>query len=393
MTSLPPLLSTSQKGSFARYTIEDRKPVIIDSILSKIDYPPSIKNALNCLKKELISGLVKPLKEDTSDSEIWNHALNPFKNQSWLELPWYLAETFFFRRVLEAVEYFQPGPWYLKDPFEFLKIKELSDGMRVLSGNFPMKRAHSQCENFQFACYQALWGNRGDLSNMDSFITDMGQQTDRIILDQSKMAFKYIEKNPGIIAYFMDNVGTELLFDLVLIDFLLETGLARSVTCFVKNQPFYVSDAMSKDVLRSIDSMLPSTRSEITQLGTRLKSCLQSRKLTLEAPTFLTSNLMYSEMPEELNQTVAAHTLTILKGDVNYRRLFGDRRWPHTTPVAQAAGNFPTSFLSLRTLKGELVLGLSEKILDQINQEADPNWMINGKRGMITFLEKNAQLS
>lgn len=388
MTSLPPLLMTSDKGSFARLTIEDRKPAIIDSLMTNIDYPLPIREALNNLKNELVSGLIQPLKEATRDRAFWNNALIPFQNKSWLELPWYLAETYFFRRVLEAILYFQPGPWHLKDPYEFLKEKELTNGMQILSTNLSLNRGQSQGERFQFACYQALWGNRGDLSNMDSFVTDMGHQTERIILDQSKKAYLYLKKNPGSVAYFMDNVGTELLFDLVLIDFLLETGLTRSVTCFVKNQPFYVSDAMMKDVLRSIETMHTSTRKEISQLGMRLQSYIKSGKLSLKAPTFLTSNLMYSEMPEELYQTVAAHTLIILKGDVNYRRLFGDRRWPHTRLVVQAAGYFPASFLSLRTLKSELVLGISKKILDQIIQEADPNWMTNGKRGMITFLER-----
>jgi hypothetical protein len=77
----------------------------------------------------------------------------------------------------------------------------------------------------------------------------------------------------------------------------------------------------------------------------------------------------------------------ILKGDVNYRRLFGDRHWQPTTPIEKAAGYFPTSVLSFRTLKAEIAVGLSEEMLEYLNTEAEEDWRINGKRGMITFMK------
>jgi len=260
--------------------------------------------------------------------------------------------------------------------------------LSVFSANYPLKQVQTKLEHFQYACYQALWSNRGDLSNLNTFETDMGAQSERIILDQSKAAFRFLEKKSTKIAYFMDNAGKELFFDLALIGFLLVSGLAKSVTCYVKNQPFFVSDAMPKDVQKSIELLISSSEKEILKLGNRLKAFLHSGLLTLEAPPFFTTNLMYREMPNVLRDQVAVHDLTILKGDVNYRRLFGDRHWPPTTKVSEAAGYFPTSFLSLRTLKGELILGISNEIIERINQEADPHWLINGKRGMITFLDK-----
>jgi len=390
MTSLPPFIMTSERGSFARHTIENRKPIIIDQILADFDYTPSVRKGLIALKDELAHGQVQPLREQTSDRGIWDKALQPVLNKTWLELPWYLAETYFYRRVLEAVKYFQPGPWNGKDPYGLLKEGEFSDAFSVFSANYPLKQVQTKLEQFQYACYQALWGNRGDLSNLNTFETDMGAQSERIILDQSKAAFRFLEKKSTKIAYFMDNAGKELFFDLALIDFLLISGLAKSVTCYVKNQPFFVSDAMPKDVQKSVELLISSSEKEILKLGNRLKAFLHSGLLTLKAQPFFTTNLMYREMPKVLRDQVAVHDLTILKGDVNYRRLFGDRHWPPTTKVGEAAGYFPTSFLSLRTLKGELILGISNEIIERINQEADPHWLINGKRGMITFLDKTS---
>ena len=97
---------------------------------------------------------------------------------------------------------------------------------------------------------------------------------------------------------------------------------------------------------------------------------------------------MYRKMPQVLRSQIATHDIVILKGDVNYRRLIGDRHWEPTTPVEVAAGYFPTSFLSLRTLKGEIILGVTGEILANIEKDGDSDWLVNGKRGMITFLEK-----
>ena len=52
-----------------------------------------------------------------------------------------------------------------------------------------------------------------------------------------------------------DNTGTELLMDMALIDFLLETGLAAEVHLHLKPQPFFVSDAMIQDLADGLDAL------------------------------------------------------------------------------------------------------------------------------------------
>lgn len=388
MTALPPYLMTSKKGSFARQTIEERKPLIIDQILSDFDYTPSIREGLYQLKEELINKPFRFLSEETSDREIWDHDLANWHGKSWMEIPWFLAEAYFYRRVLEVVQYFQPGPWFNQDPYQKLKEAELFSAIQVLLTYLPDEPSEASLNDFQHACYRAMWGNRGDLSNMQMFETDMDAQHDQIILNHSQSTFDFLRKTPARIAYFMDNVGKEILFDLVLIDYILSTNLAESVTCYLKNQPFFVSDVMPKDLLRSIDLMAASSDPRAQELAQRLKTQINDQTITLEAPPFFTTGRMYRDMPQVLKKQVGAHDLVILKGDVNYRRLFGDRHWNPTTPVEKAADYFPTSFMSLRTLKGEIILGVTDDILENIKNDGDPDWLINGKRGMITFHEK-----
>ncbi len=387
MVQLPPFIMTSEQGSFARNTIENRKPMIIDQILAHYDYTPSIRRALMNFKEEMAHEIIQPLQENTSDRVIWDRDVSPWLGKNWLEIPWYLAEAFFYRRVLEITHYFQPGPWQRMDPYERLKAQEITEALPVFSKEYSAVPERANLENFQMMCYRALWGNRGDLSNLNTFETDMSAQSERIILNQSESAYKFLRQNPARIAYFFDNVGKELLFDLAFIDFLLRTGLAESVTGYMKNQPFFVSDAESKDLLKSVEYLSVEQCNEVKDLATRINQALKSDKLRLSAPPFLTTSRMYREMPSVFRNQLGEHELAILKGDVNYRRLFGDRHWDPTTKIRDAGGYFPTSFLSLRTLKAELILGLSKETFEDLSQTAESDWLINGKRGMITFLE------
>lgn len=387
MTQLPPFIMTSKKGSFARNTIENRKPLIIDQILEHFDYTPSIQRALFEFKKELDHETVQALHENTSDRIIWDGDLAPWLDKTWLEIPWFLAESFFYRRVLEIVHYFQPGPWWGKDPYERLKTQEIEQALPVFSEIYSAVPDQGSLENFQMMCYQALWGNRGDLSNLNTFETDMSAQSERIILNQSEDVYHFLGQKPARIAYFFDNTGKELFFDLAFIDFLLRTGLATSITGYVKNQPFFVSDAESKDLMKSVSYLSTGRSNQVQDLANRIQQALKSGVIKLEAPPFFTSSRMYRQMPPNLKSQVGDHDLVILKGDVNYRRLFGDRHWDPTTKIRDAGGYFPTSFLSLRTLKAELILGLSQDRFEELSKNSESDWLINGKRGMITFLE------
>lgn len=388
MTSLPPFIMTSEEGSFARRTIEERKPLIIDKILAHFDYTDRIRKGLLDFRQELAEGNVKMLSEQTSDRPIWDEDIKPWDNSGWLEMPWYLAESYFYRRVLEIVHYFQPGPWMHADPFTRLKTQEMTESVLSFSQNYDPISDKTGLPAFKAACTGALWGNRGDLSNLDVYETDMGEQSNRIVLDQTSQAYQFLNRQPAKIAYIFDNVGKELFFDLAFIDHLLRANLAVSITCYLKNQPFFVSDAMVKDFKKSINLLSASAAPEVQNLAQRLHTAIDSGFIQFEAPPFFTTGRMYREMSECLQNQMAAYDLVVLKGDANYRRLFGDRHWEPTTSIEQAGGYFPTSFLSLRTLKSELILGIPEETLEKMKNKAEPDWLINGKRGVITFFKK-----
>ena len=389
MQTLPPPIMTSEKGSFARKTIEDLKPGIIDNILSEYNYPSQIQNALLELRNEMTNGYLKALKENTSDKSQWNKAAEPNIGKSWLEIPWFFAETFFFRRLLEATQYFQPGPWQGMDPFQHIKDREISSALEPFIAAYESYSKLVGVKPFQKTCYQALWGNQSDLSNLEIYESTNSTEKEKLVLDHSKPAYEYIlSKSPLRIAYFLDNVGKELYFDIAFLDFLLEAKLAESITCFLKNQPFFVSDAQPKDFQKAVDFLSTSSKKIVQNLGKRMINGIKSGRVKFKAPPFLTSCFSFREMPETLKDQISKHDFTILKGDVNFRRLVGDRHWDPTTPLEKAAGYFHTSFMSLRTIKSELIVGLSEKKLNALETHAEEDWLINGKRGMIIFINK-----
>jgi hypothetical protein len=387
MTALPPPIMTSEIGSFARKTIEELKPGIIDNLLNQYDYPPQIQKALLDLKSEMINGQLKPLQEQTSDRAIWDLDVHAYIGKSWLNIPWILAETFFFRRFLEAVQYFQPGPWQGRDPFQHLKNRELLTALPEFINTFQNKSTSNDESAFQEACYQSLWGNQSDLSNLESYNVILSHPEEKLVIDHSEQAFEFISHQNGKLAYFFDNVGKELYFDLAFIDLLFQRDLAQSVTCYLKNQPFFVSDALPKDLYQAIDLMASSSDLECEHLALRIGNGLKSGRIRIEAPPFLATSRTFRRMPDALKREIGQHDIAILKGDVNFRKLVGDRHWDPTTAIDKAAGYFPTSFLSLRTLKGELIVGLEKDQIHNLESNAGDNWMINGKRGMITFLQ------
>ncbi|MFC2023538.1 ARMT1-like domain-containing protein, partial [Chloroflexota bacterium] len=178
-----------------------------------------------------------------------------------------------------------------------------------------------------------------------------------------------------------DNSGMELLFDLAVADFLLGTGWARQVVMHLKPHPYFVSDAMPSDVVETLALLEPEP------LGARLAEHQSSGRLLLESHPFWSGCHMMRQMPTSLAALLQVADLVILKGDVNYRRLLDDLHWPHTERLEDIASYFPSSFVALRTLKGEIMVGLKPGQAERL-AEADPDWLINGRRGIIHLVQK-----
>ncbi|MDW8317831.1 MAG: damage-control phosphatase ARMT1 family protein [Anaerolineae bacterium] len=390
-TVLPPLILTSDPASFAHHTLRVRVPAILDETLALNDFPADVADRLAALRREITDGAVRPLVEEAPDRAFWDAAVAPYVGRSWLDVPWYWAEAYFYRRVLEAIGYFQPGPWQGYDPFAAKKGQEWQPeaaprSVEALLSELPADSAG----RFRRLLLASLWGNRADLSYAVAADLARGSAADEaayLLVDDTASVWRYLTaqrsaRRDGLsIALIADNAGTELAMDLALADWLLQAGLATQLDLHLKPQPFYVSDAMARDVAAGLTA-LAGGGPRAQQLSQRLWAQLDAGRLRLTTHWFYASSLFYAEAPDDWRQAVAGYDLAIVKGDANYRRLVGDRHWPHTTPFADVVAHFPAPVVALRTFKAELAVGLQP---GQAEQQAarDPQWLVNGRCAVI----------
>ncbi len=413
---------TSEPGSFARRTIVKRKPQIIQQVMEDTPYPPDIVQALEAFAEEIATSPMQPLRERVTqaaaDVDLWNRELAKYQGRPWLDAPWYFAEAYFYRRLMEAVRYFQPGPWQYHDPFGVKKRahveKAIAEGLVATDLAEILAEAGARSETvaqrgedgvFEALLHSALWGNRADLSNYTIQVPVRGGLGQEAVAERSNVLIDHTDAvrrllstrasasgDAARVVFINDNVGLDVLFDLALSDFLLARGWVREVVFHLKAWPFFVSDAMPQDIHMTIARLQVSAHMGVRQLGARLSRYLEVGDLILKADPFWTSPLMFRRMPSALRQALARADLVIFKGDVNYRRLLGDRHWPYTTRMEAITTYFPAPFLVLRTLKGEIMVGLQPGQAEALAAE-DPTWLINGKRGVIQLVNPKENLS
>ncbi|MFC4035849.1 damage-control phosphatase ARMT1 family protein [Streptomyces polygonati] len=391
-----PVIIGGAPGSFARKVLTERHPALIQQVRDAIPYGPPESQALHVLREEIEGGAISPLPVGAHGYEQWNRWGREYIGRSWFEVPFLWAESYFYRRLLEAVGYFEAGPWQGIDPFGPAKRAELRSraveeelaALDDVAGLPPEARDLA-------VLHGALWGNRADLgfriSSGRAAGADGGSEGDgegggegtgRVIVDDSAVLWEYALP-PGAVHVLADNAGRELTADLVLIDHLLHTGRAATVVLHVKPYPYFVSDATTADVVHCLRRMTRAP-GHAAGVGARLWEAMNSGCLAVHTHAFACAPLPYAAMPGDLRDDLARATLVIAKGDLNYRRLVGDQHWPGTTSFAELTSYFPGDgpLIALRTLKSEVAVGLDAAALDALDASGEP-WRTNGTHAVI----------
>jgi hypothetical protein len=160
----------------------------------------------------------------------------------------------------------------------------------------------------------------------------------------------------------------------------------------LKMHPTFVSDALISDALETITVLAGTADGPTAAFGARLLGYLEADRLLLSDHPFWTSPYAFWELPPDLRQDFHQSQLIISKGDANYRRLLGDRHWPFTTSFQAITSYRPAPLLALRALKAEIACGLREEQIAWLN-DADPQWLVNGRWGVIQFTRSIVQWS
>ena len=393
-TDLPPFLRGTDAGSFARHTVTTRWPRIGRRVIDENDFSDAVNRRLEALVDELPDAVIRPIEDDAPDVPLWNRCLERYAGQTWLEIPWYVGEAYFYRRIVEATDYFREGPTRGQDPFAYQKregLAQSAEGIRALSQSVAERSTGRSPERLQRIVRAALWGNQADLSmwgadedRPDHFGSD--DEDAHLLADDRGAVVEHLHSipHPPRIDVIADNAGFELVGDLVLIDELLASDWAETVVLHLKAHPTFVSDARITDVHATLDALVADDDAAVRALAGRCRGYLSSGRLRFADSWIWTLPLVYRELPPWTTAELARADLVITKGDANYRRLLGDRHWDFTTPFAAVVDYFPAPVLALRTLKAEVAAGLTEAQVDRLN-DTDPDWLVSGEWGVIQF--------
>ncbi|WP_329489003.1 damage-control phosphatase ARMT1 family protein [Kitasatospora sp. NBC_01246] len=382
MPTSAPLIRSDVPGSFPWGVFHERHPKLLGQVLDALPYGPGERAAVERLLVESTTGVLTPPGAGVHDRERWLAWGEGLWGRPWGEAPFLWAENWFYHRLLDATGYFRPGAWQGIDPFGPFKAAELAGpavddelaALEPLGELPPRQRARALVTS-------ALWGNRADLS-FGLTAADDGPVAE-LVADDSAVIWTELERTRGgRVCVVADNAGRELLPDLVLIDHLLDDGLAAEVALYVKPRPYFVSDATPADLLATVERLRAAPTPRAAAIGRRLWRALGTGELTVRADAFFCAPLTFHDLPAGLRAEFAGAALTVFKGDLNYRRLVGDRLWPPTTPFAAAVAHFPSSVAALRTLKSDVVVGVEPAVLARLEATGAP-WRTTGRHAVV----------
>ena len=391
---VPPPLKGADPNSFAEDTIIRRLPNIARRVLTENELNRETTAKIQALIDEIPYSKIRPLTDSHApDFELWNEAINPFTGQNWLEVSWFFAETYFYRRIIEAVDYFGTNV----DPFAYQKTEGLKVSLsqtKILCKQLERLEDQGWTEDgFHTLLASDLWGNQVDLSLWTAESDDKPDhesdvvQREHTIIDDTPTVFHLLDQaEDATIHFIIDNAAFELITDLVLADYLLTVGKAININFHLKQHPTFVSDATGADIKKTVDFLTAQTNDAVCGLGKRLQGYWENGRFHLSSHPFWTSPHPMWHLPDSLRQTLATATLIISKGDANYRRTLGDAHWPYTTRFADVVSYMPAPFLALRTCKSDVIVGLPEGEEKKLNGR-DSDWIINGKWGLIQFVK------
>lgn len=418
--ALPEPLRSLTPGTWAHDTMSRRVDgeILARTVEDNQDFlksHPALADAVDNLRKDLreAAPLKYPIKppddastERQAEYDTWCEILKPHidQNETWLSAPWMVAEFYVYRSLMGCLGYWDEGsPGCGYDPFD--KQKQAGLVSSTKSAEAILKRIPTlptSAEGQQVAFSMALWGNKMDLSlwpadagdNKDVFSDVLAAAYENLLHDDSETLSRWcdglIAKGGGKVHIIVDNAGFELVTDLAVGQYLIESGIAKTVTFQLKSHPTFVSDALEKDLRETVDYYTKLAEDEYPcarDAGLKWQSYLESGEWKCQEHMFWVQGWPMWKMQEPLYQDLEKHCdLAIVKGDANYRRLLGDLDWDYSEASFNdvVGAYFPCPVLALRTLKSEVGCGMDKAQVERASS-LDKNWLVNGRFGVVHF--------
>ncbi|KAL1518126.1 hypothetical protein ABEB36_001798 [Hypothenemus hampei] len=435
-------LSAFYKRSFAYHTVKNRMPIILTQLIDMLsrnkemitqqfggDASEDLKTVIgeiSKLKYEIQTN--KPLaKLQTQDEDIklYNNHIDKQATEegetTYFNTIWLLTECYMYRRIREIFsltesfknfDYFQS---FKEEQFHQCNLEILKFWKKCISDNLLAPTTDSnklaQQAIFQNLIKAILWGNKCDLSislgkilnNTDLLFNTDADNLDKFILTDDRTNFiEYFFKinesqdRAKLFDIVLDNSGYELIQDLCFATaialFCSSQGPGQvKIRFHVKAIPWFISDVTKNDFSWTVEQIAQSPDTELSALGKQWKGFLNDNIWEVVVHSFWTTPFEFKYMEEvapDLYSQLSQSDAIIFKGDLNYRKLFGEKNWDPCTPSKRVLKelNFKLSnILVIRTIKADIVVGLKPGIVEECEKQ-DAQWMANGDYGVIHFV-------
>lgn len=362
----PPRLTTEELGSFAAFSLEKRLPVILGKLIDNAD--TSVAHALQQLATEMREGKITPLPPVIFGT--LDQVIKPYSGRRWANMPFLTVELYFYARILLAFGYSTATP---VDPFQ--PAKEAANLQAIESLATLAEYCDPDCDIRKLLHWSVI-GNTADLSQHT--IPEADQVS--LLVDESETATKLIVSGMQRIDLVFDNAGMDVLTDLLLIRRI--SIYCSHIVAHVRPYPMFVSDMTMINMENLIEKLRISSVPAARKLGEDITQLLRQNQLTLRTSPALGLPASFYADETLTCETFENTELVIFKGDLNYRYFAGDRRWPHTTEKDYFLQRFGRSALFLRTLKSEVLAGLTPEVAAKTTT-LQPDWLTCGHYGII----------
>ncbi|XP_078086407.1 damage-control phosphatase ARMT1 isoform X2 [Mustelus asterias] len=361
-----------------------------------------------------------PLTDGLPDADLWNEylehqqaRLDTGESPSWFKSAWLYMECYMYRRIHESLQLNPPMCDF--DVFNEAKTQSFFTSQQaiiVICTYFLEMKKKIKCfedtqlkAEFLLLVQVALWGNRCDLSisggqdNSQKLnpLTSLESLKPCILVDDSEIVGELLmnskrnktsETACTRIDIVLDNSGFELVTDLILADFLITSRLADVIHFHGKSIPWFVSDTTKEDFDWTLKQMQAANHAQLSRCGVMWENNMKQGIWVYHDHPFWTLPHEFCDMPlvaHDLYAELQKSNLIFFKGDLNYRKLTGDRKWSYTVSFDTALRGFqPAPLCSLRTLKADIQVGLKPGQGEQL-AASDTEWMISGRYAVIQF--------
>ncbi|GAB7356755.1 hypothetical protein MBLNU459_g7655t1 [Dothideomycetes sp. NU459] len=437
---------TGDIASFAYSTVRTRWPRLLDSAIRDIELNLSPLRALSQddveaakkilsqfaqLKSDLIGNAsLTPIPEDGGvDIGTYNEELQALQPISWHSVPWLFSACYMYRLIHTFFSTSTPF-WRVYDTFGSSKrqglvgsrkgtlelIKHFHE-MRTVIATGHIADVETQKAVFEEIIQISLWGNATDLGMLttlteEEFNNHQGKAArekakENVVADDTEEVWKLLSGlrssgSRGEIHIVLDNAGFELLADLVLASYLIDSGCAQKVVLHGKKIPWFVSDVTHEDLRWLLDGLTKGSiyqgmniveEQELREAGEYWSQSIAAGQMEYQTHSFWTTAHPFGRMAElepQLFEQIADAELVTYKGDLNYRKLTYDCYWPKTTSFATALGPLAEKHngkgartFVLRTCKADVCVGLRP------GREAklEDRWTRTGKYAVASYCD------